>query len=208
VLARREGWRIAWSVRGREGSLVRKVILWMQQTVDGYFSGPNGEFDWPVVLPKMNAYFNQKARPLGGFMYGRKVFEIMAGFWPTADVNPHTPETAEFANIWKPMPKFVFSSTLDTTDWNTTVLRGPVADEVATLKAQDGGDLALFGGGEIASAFMRADLVDEYHLFTHPVVLGDGKPLFRPFDQRLPVRLVEATTFEPGVVLMRHERVR
>ena len=186
----------------------RKVILWMQQTVDGYIEGPDGEFDWPIVLPEMNAFFNQKARELGGFLYGRRVYEMMVGFWPTADVDPDTPQTAEYAGIWRPMPKFVFSRTLQSADWNTTVLRGDVAEEVATLKAQDGGDLALFGGAEIASAFMRHDLIDEYHLFTHPVVLGGGKPLFSPLGQRLPVRLVEARTFEPGVVLMRHERVR
>ncbi len=187
---------------------MRKIVLWMQQTVDGYVEGPNGEFDWPVVLPDTNRYFNVKARELGGFLYGRRVYQMMAGFWPTADVDPDTPETAEFAGIWKPKPKFVFSSTLDTTDWNTTVLRGPVAEEVARLKAQEGGDLALFGGAEIAGAFLRDDLVDEFHLFTHPVVLGGGRRLFGPLDRRLPVRLIAATTFEPGVVLLRHERVR
>ena len=102
----------------------------------------------------------------------------------------------------------MFSSTLDTTEWNTTVLRGPVADEVARLKEDGDGDVALFGGAEIAGAFLRADLVDEFHLFTHPVVLGGGRPLFSPLERRLPVRLVEATTFEPGVVLLRHQRVR
>ena len=185
---------------------MRKVILWMQQTVDGYMEGPDGEFDWPIVLPEMNAYFNEKARGLGGFLYGRRVFEMMAGFWPTADVNPDTPETAEYATIWRPMPKYVFSKTLTSAEWNTTVLRD--VDEVSALKAQDGDDLALFGGADIAAAFMRRDLIDEYHLFTHPVVLGRGKPLFSPLEQRLPVRLVEAQTFEPGVVLLRHERVR
>ena len=78
---------------------MRKVILWMQQTVDGYVEGPNGEFDWPVVLPEMNRFFNAKARELDAFLYGRKVYQMMAGFWPTADVDPDTPETAEFANL-------------------------------------------------------------------------------------------------------------
>ena len=187
---------------------MRKVILWMQQTVDGHVEGPHGEFDWPIVLPETNRYFNAKARELGAFLYGRKVYQMMAGFFLTADIDADTPETAEFAGIWKPKPKFVFSSTLETTDWNTTVLRGPVAEEVARLKAQDGGDLALFGGAEIAGAFLDHDLVDEFHLFTHPVVLGGGKKLFGPLERRLPVRLVEATTFEPGVVLLRHERVK
>ena len=187
---------------------MRRIILWMQQSVDGYIEGPQGEFDWPIVLPEMNRFFNAKARELGGFLYGRRVYQMMAGFWPTADVDPDTPETAEFAGIWKPKPKFVFSSTLDTTEWNTTVLGGSVTDEVAKLKAAGGGDLALFGGAEIAGAFMGEDLIDEFHLFTHPVVLGGGKRLFSPLERRLPVRLVEARTFEPGVMLMRHERVR
>jgi dihydrofolate reductase len=186
----------------------RRVILWMQQTVDGFFEGPNGEFDWPIVLPEMNQFFNDKARTLGAFLYGRKVFEMMAGFWPTADQHADTPQTAEFARIWKPMPKFVFSRTLDRADWNTTVLGGDLVEEVSRLKEQDGGDLALFGGAEIAGEFMRLDLVDEYHLFTHPVVLGGGTALFGRLERRLPVRLVEATTFDPGVVLLRHERVR
>ncbi|MGZ4431426.1 MAG: dihydrofolate reductase family protein, partial [Gaiellales bacterium] len=89
-------------------------------------------------------------------------------------------------------------------DWNTTIVREVVAEEVMRLKAQPGGDLVL-GGGDLAATFMRLDLIDEYRLYIHPVVIGRGKPLFQP-DVRITLQLAEARTFGNGVVLLRYRR--
>lgn len=99
----------------------------------------------------------------------------------------------EFARIWREMPKIVFSRTLDRADWNTTVVREVVADQVMELNARSGGDMAL-GGADIAAAFARHDLIDEYRLYVHPVVIARGKPLFRAADTAAPA---SATTSLP-----------
>jgi len=102
----------------------------------------------------------------------------MAGYWPTADSDPASPRpVAEFARIWRTWPKIVYSRTLERADWNTTVVRDVIPEEVMELKAQPGGDMVV-GGADVAAAFMRHDLIDEYRLYVHPVVIGKGKPLF------------------------------
>jgi dihydrofolate reductase len=101
----------------------------------------------------------------------------------------------------------VFSTTLQRADWNTTVVRDVVVEEIEALKAQPGGDLVV-GGADLTAAFMAHDLIDEYRLYVHPVVIGRGKPLFRPSDAKINLRLLETRTFGNGVVLLRYERAR
>jgi dihydrofolate reductase len=142
------------------------------------------------------------------FLNGRVMYELMAGFWPTADKDPSsTKPMVEFARIWRNMPKIVFSRTLERADWNATVVRDVVADEIMKLKAQPGGDMAL-GGADIAAAFMRHELIDEYRLYVHPVVIGQGKPLFPASAARINLQLAETRTFGNGVVLLRYQRAQ
>ncbi|MCP3822215.1 dihydrofolate reductase family protein [Streptomyces sp. A3M-1-3] len=130
----------------------------------------------------------------------------MAAFWPTADADPSsTGPMVEFARIWRDMPKIVFSRTLERADWNTTVVRDVTVEEIMALKAQPGGDLAL-GGADLAAAFMRHDLIDEYRLYIHPILIGQGKPLFQVSDAKISLRLTETRTFGNGVVLLRYQR--
>lgn len=110
-----------------------------------------------------------------------------------------------FARIWCEMPKIVYSRTLERADWNTTIVRDVVVEEVLALKAQPGGNLAL-GDAELAATFMRHDLIDEYRLYVHPVVIGRGKPLFPTSDTRTHLKLAETRAFGNGVVLLRYQR--
>ena len=111
----------------------------------------------------------------------------------------------EFARIWRDMPKFVFSRTLERADWNTTIVREVVPEEIQKLKEQPGGDMVL-SGSDLAAAFMRHDLIDEFRIYVHPVVIGRGKPLFQASDTKINLRLAETRTFGNGVVLLRYER--
>ena len=143
---------------------------------------------------------------MGAFLDGRVTYELMAGFWPTADADPaSTGPVAEFARIWREIPKIVYSRTLEAAGWNTTIVREVVPDEVMALKALPGGDMVL-GGAELAAAFLRHDLIDEHRLYVHPVVLGRGRPLFPQSDARVGLRLAGTRTFGSGVVLLRYER--
>ncbi len=184
---------------------MRKIILMMSLSLDGFMEGPNRELDWQMVDDGLHRHFNEELAAMGGFLDGRVTYELMAGFWPAADEDPSASgPVIEFARIWRDMPKIVFSRTLERADWNTTIVREVVAEEVMQLKAQPGGDLVL-GGADLAATFMRLDLIDEYRLYIHPVVIGQGKPLFPP-DVRITLRLAETRTFGNGVVLLRYRR--
>ena len=185
---------------------MRKIVLWMSVSVDGFFEGPNRELDWHLVDDELHSHFNEQLAAMGAFLDGRVTYELMAGFWPTADSDPSsTGPMVEFARIWRDMPKIVYSRTLERADWNTTVVRDVVPEQVMELKAKPGGDLVL-SGADLAAAFMRHDLIDEYQLYVHPVLIGRGKPLFPRSESRISLQLAETRAFGNGVVLLRYQR--
>ncbi|MEA2641520.1 MAG: hypothetical protein QOF51_2914 [Chloroflexota bacterium] len=185
---------------------MRKLILMTSVSLDGFMEGPNREIDWHLVDDELHRHFNEQLSTMGAFLNGRVTHELMAEFWPTADADPGSTEPmVEFARIWRDTPKIVFSRTLERADWNTTVVRDVVPEEIQELKAQPGGDL-LLGGADLAATFMRLDLIDEYRIYVHPVVIGRGNPLFQPSDTKIQLQLAETRTFGNGVVLLRYER--
>ncbi|MCX4456520.1 dihydrofolate reductase family protein [Streptomyces sp. NBC_01340] len=187
---------------------MRRIVLMMSVSLDGFIEGPNREIDWHRVDAELHRHFNEEIGKLGGLLEGRVTHELMAGFWPTADQDPDSPdstaETVEFAGIWRDIPKFVYSRTLERADWNTTIVRDVVPDEVRVLKEQPGGDLGL-GGADLAAAFLRHDLVDEFRVYVHPVIIGRGKPLFPESGTPTGLRLIQSRAFGNGVVLLRYE---
>jgi dihydrofolate reductase len=157
------------------------------------------------VDEELHAFFNDEARSMSTFLYGRRMYELMTDYWPTAETDPSaTPTMVEFAHIWKDKPKVVFSRTLERVDWNSRLVRDDAAEEVARLKAQPGFDMDV-GGPNTASTLMRLGLIDEYRLFVHPVILGAGTLFFPALDDRIGLKLVETRTFGSGVVYLRYE---
>ena len=185
---------------------MRKIILMSSVSLDGFMEGPDRQIDWHMVDDELHSHFNEQLAAMGGFLSGRVTHELMAEFWPTADADPaNAGPMAEFARIWRDMPKIVYSRTLERADWNTTIVRDVVVEEVLALKAQPGGDLSL-GGADLAASFMRHDLIDELRIYVHPIVLGQGKPLFPRSDAKINLRLAESRSFGNGVVLLRYQR--
>ena len=183
-----------------------KIILMMSVSLDGFIEGPNREIDWHMVDDELHRHVNEELGAMGAFLSGRVTHELMAGFWPTADTDPSsTPPMVEFARIWRDMPKIVFSKTLERADWNTTILRDVVPEEIRQLKARTRGDLVL-GGADLAASFRRHDLIDEYRIYVHPILIGRGKPLFQPSDSKMPLKLAGTRTLGNGVVLLRYGR--
>src|SRR5438046_9086020 len=130
----------------------------MSLSLDGFFEGPNRELDWHLVDEELHEHFNKELSAMGAFFDGRVTFELMAACWPTADEDPDSsPPMVEFARSWREMPKLVFSRTLEEAEWNATIVREVVPDDIVELKAQPGGDLVL-GGADLAATFMRHDL--------------------------------------------------
>ncbi len=184
-----------------------KVVVMLSLSLDGFMEGPDRDISWHLVDDELHTDFNEYLKTVGAFLEGRVTHELMAEFWPTADEDPANPTPVrEFAGIWREKPKYVFSKTLETTDWNTTVVREVVPEEIMELKNQPGGDLSL-GGADLAATFMRLGLVDEYRLYIHPVVIGAGKRLFPP-DLWIDLQLAESRSFGNGVVLLRYERTQ
>lgn len=182
------------------------LVLMMSVSLDGFFEGPNRELDWHLVDEELHTHFNEVLGAMDAFLDGRVTYELMAGYWPTADADPAAPAPiAEFARIWRDMPKLVFSRTLDHVDWNSTLVREVDPARIRALEERSTGDLAV-GGAELAAAFREHDLIDELRLYVHPVVLGDGRPLFPPGGARLDLVPVETRTFGNGVVLLRYAR--
>lgn len=189
---------------------MRKIILSMSVSLDGYFEGPDRELDWHLVDDELHTHFNEQSRDMGAFLMGRVDYELMASFWPTADSDPSSSgPMKEFARIWRETPKVVFSRTLRQSEGNAAIRREVDPAEIRALKARPGGDMAV-GGAELAAAFRQHDLIDEYRVYVHPVLLGRGRPLFRqPASGPLPrtgLRLLGTRTFGNGVVLLHHER--
>jgi dihydrofolate reductase len=132
-------------------------------------------------------------------LYGRKLYEIMSAYWPTAEEQPGvTPVAVDFAKVWKATPRVVFSSTLESVGWNSRLHRGDVVEETRRLKAEDGADLEI-GGATLAAPVVRAGLIDEFHLFFYPVVIGGGTPFFPLLDNWINLRRVETREFASAV---------
>ena len=188
---------------------MRKVVYSMMLSLDGFIEtqpqhNPN-PLDWVIIDEEIHEFANQEAREAGAFLYGRRLYENMAAFWPTADTLPGQPGyVVDFAHIWKPKPKVVFSTTLDKVDWNSRLVKTDVAEEVSKLKRQPGGHLSV-GGATLAASLIDLGLVDEYRLLIHPVILGGGTRFFPPIGDRINLRLVETLTFGSGVVYLQYE---
>jgi dihydrofolate reductase len=132
----------------------------------------------------------------------------MSAHWPTADRQPGaTPAHIEYARRWRDMPKVVFSSTARAVDGNARLVTGDAVAEITRLKAGDGGSMDVVGA-TLAAAAMRAGLIDEYVLVTHPVLVGGGTPFFTALDHWVTLNLVETRTFPDGVLLTRYETRR
>ena len=186
---------------------MRKIVLFTSMSLDGYIAGPNGELDWQTVDEELHGHFNDVLKTMSAFLCGRVMHEMMAEFWPTADADPSAPPVmAEYAGIWRDMPKIVFSRTLDHADWNATIMRDVDVDAITALKQQPGGDMSL-GGADLAGSFMELGLVDEYRIYIHPVLIGQGKPFFPAPGSLVGLELSETRTFGSGVVLLHYRRL-
>jgi dihydrofolate reductase len=193
---------------------MRKLIYSMMMSLDGFIERkpsadgrPNDPslLDWVIIDEELHSFANDEAREAGAFLYGRRLYENMAAFWPPADTLPDMPDyVVDFARIWRPKPKIVFSKTLQKVEWNSRLVRGNVAEEVAKLKAEPGGYLTV-GGAQLAATMIDLGLIDEYRLIVQPVVIGGGTPFFPSVRDTVNLRLLETRKFGSGVVYLRYE---
>jgi dihydrofolate reductase len=143
---------------------MRKVIYVTSLSLDGYIDTSVGDSGWAIPDEEFHRHFNELEQEIDTHLYGRRMYELMAVFWPTADQAPRAPAyIIDYTKIWKAVPKVVFSSTLHKVDWNSRLVKGDALAEVATLKAQAGKNISI-GGLVLASSLAGAGLIDEYRL--------------------------------------------
>ncbi len=181
---------------------MRKLIYSMTVSLDGYIAAPGDVIDWTAPDEELFAFHTEHVQELGVHLCGRRLYEAMV-YWETAEESPLAAEQARFAQIWKALPKVVFSTTLESVVGNTRLARGGVGEEVSRLKEESGKDVAV-GGAGLAGACMKLGLIDEWWLFVSPVILGAGTPYFPALDDRANLELVETKTFGSRVVYLRY----
>ena len=179
---------------------MRKLYSFLVSTLDGFYEGPNQEFDWPNADEEFNEFGIQQLNDSDVLLFGRVTYEGMAAYWPSEGARQDDPKVAELMNS---LPKLVVSTTLASADWhNTRLIRDNVAEELAKLKQQPGKGLAVLGSPTLTVSLIGMGLLDELRVLVNPVGLGAGRSLFRSADRRLRLELLQTRTFHSGNVLL------
>lgn len=192
---------------------MRKVTYSLTVSLDGYIVGPDGGFDWAPPDEELFRFATDEVRALGVHLLGRRLYETML-YWEDAEWRTPgrdralDPPLLEFASVWNPLPKVVFSTTLSEVRGSARLASGTVAEEIRRLRAEPGeGDIAI-GGATLAAEAAAADLIDEYRARVCPVLVGGGIPYFPRNERHVNLELVESRTFDSGVVFLHHRVVR
>ena len=187
---------------------MRNVTYSMGLSLDGYIVGPDGTFDWPGLDNEVLRFWIDEIREVGVHLLGRRLYETML-YWETADQDPSLDDAElEWAALWKPLHKVVFSTTLSAVQGNARLAKGDVAAEIKRLRAEPGeGEIAI-GGATLAAEAAAVDLIDEYRPMVYPVLVGGGIPFFPRQERRVDLELVEARPFNSKVVYLRYRVAR
>jgi dihydrofolate reductase len=177
---------------------MRKVVLMMSVSIDGFVAGPHGHAGALPEPDELKRWKLERVGRAGTHIMGRVTYEEMAAHWPSS--------ADAYAAPMNEIRKVVFSKTLAAATWpESTIARGELADEIATLRRQPGGEIIAWGGASFAQSLSRAGLVDEYVLVIQPVAFGSGLPMFRDLPEALRLKLLEAQTFDTGTALHIYE---
>jgi len=187
---------------------VRRLIVFNNVSLDGYFVDRNGEMRWahrPQPDAEWNAFVAGNASGGGVLLFGRVTYELMASYWPTPLALKNDPIVAEGMNN---LQKVVFSRTLDKVSWkNTKLVKGDLVAEVRKMKAEPGEGMAILGSGSIVSQLAPEGLIDEYQIALIPIVLGKGRTMFDGIKEKLTLKLTKTRAFANGVVMLWYEPV-
>ncbi|WP_250038482.1 dihydrofolate reductase family protein [Paractinoplanes maris] len=186
-----------------------RFVYWMNVSADlriEHAEGEQGGGSWMRISDQLHREFNTRASALTAMVQGRTIYETMEGFWPAASDDESLPDfLREYGRIWTAMPKILVSRTRTEAGHNTRVVGNDddAIDRLAELRARGEGDIGV-GGATVATALLRAGLLDELLLFTHPVILGAGRPLFDDPAEPIELDLLEHASFDEGVMLHRY----
>lgn len=173
----------------------RKIVLDLAVSLDGFIEGPKGEVDWCIIEPEM--HFTDFLNDIDTILYGRKSYDLWGQYVPENDAPVFEKEIWRLVHRKK---KYVFSKTQNPHDIRATWISENIAEKMGEMKKEPGKNIWLYGGASLIATFVDLGLVDEYRLSIHPVILGEGKPLFSPAKQRVGLKLMKMNRFTSGVV--------
>ena len=194
---------------------MRKLILSMQMTLDGFSTGPNGEMDYlpPFINEELWKDLHEEMwknlEAADTFVLGRRTYQIWEQYWPAAANNPQSTENdRRFSRYAEETQKIVISNTLYRVEWkNAKLIKGNIAEEILKVKQQPGKNIIVVGGATVAQTLAKLALIDEYLIVVHPVILGEGKLLLKDLNVRQNLKLMGTTTFNSGAVELNYSRI-
>ena len=185
---------------------MRKVILAMQMSLDGFIEGPEGAMDWLTGGEEDWKEMFKDLESVDTYLLGRKMYPGYSDYWRSLLANPSGPKgEVAFAKLADKTQHIVFSKTLTTVDWENTRIATDPAAEIDRLKKQSGKNMLIWGGAEMASSFINLGLVDRYRIELNPTILGGGKPLFNHISQRKKLKLLESRPLKSGATILWYE---
>jgi dihydrofolate reductase len=180
-----------------------KLMVFNQITLDGYFTGPNGDLSWAKQHPpddEFQAFTTGNAQGGGMLLFGRVTYDMMVSFWPTPQAHEMMPEVAKQMNS---LPKVVISRSMKKAEWNNTrLITGDIVSEIRQLKQGSGPDMVIMGSGTIVAQLAAANVIDGYQLVVFPIVLGKGRTMFEGVDRKLTLKLTGNRSFKNGLVVL------
>jgi dihydrofolate reductase len=191
-----------------DNKAMRKLKLQVQMSVDGCIAGPNNETDWLTRGNDSFKYVNDIVDSSDTILMGRKMVDGFIPYWTEVAGKLDDPMNA-FAKKMIETPKIVFTKTLNKSEWiNTEIATGDFRDEITKLKSLDGKDLLVYGGASFDSSLIKEKLIDEFYLFVNPLIMGNGKTIFKDLKEIQKLALIESKMFDSGLVLLHYEAKR
>ena len=182
---------------------MRKIFAFIMTTLDGYYEGPNQEFDFWVVDEEFEEFSVEQLDEVDALLFGRVTYEGMAAYWPTPAAERDDPSVAAKMNG---LSKIVVSRSLEKPEWaNTRLIKDDITQELIALKEQPGKDIAILGSSDLTVSLLELGLVDEVRIMVNPVVLGAGKSVFRTAGERISLKLLKSRPFNSGNVLLYYQ---
>ena len=179
---------------------MRTLASFILTSLDGFYEGPNGELDWPIVDEEFNDFAIRQLDEADTLGFGRATYEHMAAHWPTDQAQANDPAITSRMNT---KPKLVFSTVLERAGWaNTTIIVGEAVEQIEKLKTTPGGELLLLGSAHLTAHLAAAGVLDELRIMVCPIAIGQGRSLFEGLKDRLALRTAHVKQFKGGNVLL------
>lgn len=191
---------------------MRKLVLFLHASLDGFVEGPNGEMDigWVSYDADLEKYAKGILSTADTVLWGRGTYQMMYSYWPSVPSNPAASEHERNHAEWiEKTDKVIFSTTLEKVEWNNSrLVKEDVEEEIKNLKQQPGKDMVILGSPRFAHNLMQLDLIDEYKITVSPVLIGGGLPLFQGLKEKINLKLIENKTFDSGAIGLVYRTIR